>query len=70
MGEENKIFFRPRIFLQGVVLDQEFFYRKGRRFQKSSLLEIWREGGEEKNFFRAEDFFLQGGKEISKVVFA
>ncbi len=69
MGEENKIFFRPRIFLQGVVLDQEFFYREDGRFQKSSLLEIWIEGGEKKIFFGPR-IFLQEGKEVLKVVFA
>jgi hypothetical protein len=56
-GGRIKIFFQPRIFLQGVVLDQEFFYREDGRFQKSSLLEIWREGGEKKIFFGPRIFF-------------
>ncbi len=41
--------------------DQGFFYREDGRFQKSSLLKIWREGGEEKIFF-APRIFLQGGR--------
>jgi hypothetical protein len=40
--------------------DQGFFYRKDGRFQKSSLLKIWREGGEENIFFLGPRIFLQG----------
>jgi hypothetical protein len=46
-GGEEKIF-----------LDQGFFYMKERRFQKSSLLEIWGRGGGGKDSDRG--FFLQG----------
>ncbi len=59
---EEKIFFGPRIFLQEgeggrrrfFSWTKDFFYREGRRFQKSSLLEIWREGGGGKHFFYRE----------------
>jgi hypothetical protein len=47
------------------IRTEDFFYREDGRFQKSSLLEIWRGGGEEKNFFLgAKDFFTgRGGGE-------
>jgi hypothetical protein len=41
---------------------KDFFYRENGRFQKSSLLEIWREGGEVSIFSWTEDFFTGRGE--------
>jgi hypothetical protein len=41
--------------------DRGFFYREGGRFQKSSLLEVWRKGGGGKHFFLTVDFFPREG---------
>jgi hypothetical protein len=55
-GRRIRIFFGPRIY----------FYRKGRRFQKSSLLEVWRKGGREENIFFSNQgfFYRERGKEL------
>jgi hypothetical protein len=47
---------RRRIFFLGA---KDFFYREGRRVQKSSLLEIWRGGGGRRRIFSDQGFFYR-----------
>ncbi len=46
--------------------DEDFFYREDERFQKSSLLEIWKEGGEVSIFFGPRIFFYRKDKRFQK----